>query len=247
VLKKFLKATIKANQEIYFKIEKKHKKSWQKELSLGAGGDISSGFDIFAEKIFIKHLKEFGKIDSEEVGIIGDGKYTIVIDPLDGSSNAKSYLPYYGSSVALKNKKGKVKVAVVCNFANGDVFYRIKKKSLMVGNLHTLNFKIEKSIKYPKIGIFEKSHENYKVVKLLEKKNLKYRTPGATALSLAYAHRVKFFIFVGDIREYDFAAGLALCSDLKVLISKDYAIVTHTDEHLITIKEIIKKAKNEFR
>jgi myo-inositol-1(or 4)-monophosphatase len=243
MLKKFLKATIKANKEIYQKINKKHKKSWEKDLSLGAGGDISSGFDIFAEKIFIKHLKRFGKIDSEEAGAVGEGDYTIIIDPIDGSSNAKSYFPYFGSSVALKGKKGKTKVAVVCNFANGEIFYKIKKNPLMVGNLERLEFKEEKLTKKPQIGIFEKAHENYKIINLLSQKELKFRTPGAVALSLAYAHRVNFFLFIGDIREYDFAAGLLLCSDLKVNISKDYAIVTHKETLLTTIKDIISEAK----
>ena len=240
---KFLEATIKANQEIYHKINKKHKKSWQKEHTLGAGGDISSGLDIFAEKIFIKHLQKFGKIDSEECGEVGEGDYTIIIDPLDGSSNAKSYFPYFGSSVALKNKANIVKVSVVVNFANGDIFYRIKDNPLMVSSLETLCFKEEKKTLNPKIGLFEKAHENYKIIKSLSKKELKFRSPGATALSLAYAHRVKFVLFIGDIREYDIAAGIHLCEDLQVKIAKDYVIITDDKELLKTLEKIIKKSR----
>ncbi len=242
--KKFLKAAIKANQEIFRKINKKHKKSWQKEHTLGAGGDISSGFDIFAEKIFLKHLQKFGKIDSEECGKVGEGDYTIVIDPLDGSSNAKSYFPYFGSSVALKNSKGKTKVSIVCNFANGDIFYKIKKEPLMVAHLESLDFKKETKVKEAKIGIFEKAHENYELIKLLKEKNLKFRSPGATALSLAYAHRVKFVLFIGETREYDIVAGIHLCSDLQVKIAKDYVIITDDKELLKNLEKMIKRSRN---
>jgi len=243
--KEFLEATIKANQEIYQKINKKHKKSWQKELSLGAGGDISSGFDIFAEKIFLKYLQKFGKIDSEECGIVGKGEYSIIIDPLDGSSNAKSYFPYFGSSVALKDKKGKVKVSVVANFANGDIFYRVEDEPLMVATLYNLCFKEEKKVLEPKIGLFEKAHENYKLIKMLSKKNLKFRSPGATALSIAYAHRVKFVLFVGEIREYDIVAGIHLCLDLQVKIAKDYVIITDDKKLLKNLEKMIKKSRNK--
>ncbi len=242
---KFLKSTIAANQEIYQKINKKHKKSWQKDLSLGAGGDISSGFDLFAEKIFLKYLSSFGKIDSEECGIVGEGEYTVIIDPLDGSANAKSFFPYFGSSVALKDKKGEVKVSVVANFANGDIFYRVENNPLMTATLYNLCFKEEKRVKEPKIGLFEKAHENYKIIKKLSKKNLKFRSPGATALSLAYAHRVKFVLFVGEIREYDIAAGVHLCSDLQVKIAKDYVIITDDKKLLKNLEKVIKKSRKK--
>ncbi len=242
--KEFLVEALKANQEIFNKINKKHKKSWQKEYEVGAGGDISSGFDIFAEEIFIKYLSKFGKIDSEECGIVGEGKNIIIIDPIDGSSNAKSFFPYYGSSIALKNKKGNIKVAIVANFANGEVFYKIKDKPLMVGDLNRLYFKEEKIIKNPKIGIFEKAHENYEIIKALSNENLKFRSPGATALSLAYAHRVKFVLFIGDIREYDVAAGIELCSKLQVKITQDYVIITHKKDLLKKLENIIRKNRN---
>jgi len=246
-MEKFLKATIKANKKIYSKIKSNFKKSWFKEHSIGAGGDISSGIDLYAESVFIKYLSKFGEIESEESGKIGTGDKKIVIDPLDGSSNILSSFPYYGSSVALINQ-GIVEVAVVCNYANGDIFYKIGDKKLKYGNLEKLNFKKEKIIKSPKIGLFERSYAYEKVVKALHQKNLKYRAPGAVALSLSYAHRVNFVIYIGKVRHYDIAAGLKLCEDLKVKVSNNYVIVTKKQKLLNELENIILEGiKNEIK
>jgi len=236
--KEFLKATIEANKEIYLAIKSGFKESWYNELQVGAGGDISCEIDIFAENIFIKHLQKFGQIDSEECGKIGAGEYTIIIDPIDGSSNFLSNFPYYGSSVALQ-KGGVVEVGVVCNFANGDTFYRVAKQSVMFGNIEKEDFKEELCVQNPKIGIFEKAYDNSEVVARLRQEGLKFRAPGATALSLAYANRVKFVLFMGEIREYDIAAGVAFCRDLQVSITKNYVIVTKDIETLNKIESTI--------
>jgi myo-inositol-1(or 4)-monophosphatase len=237
----FLKATIDANLEIHQNIKSGFKNEWFNEYEVGAGGDVSSGIDLFAESIFIKHLGKFGQIESEESGIVGQGDSKIIIDPLDGSSNALTNCPYFGSSVALINKQGLLEVAIVCNFSSGDIFYKFANQDLMVGSLENLEFQKELTLKEPKVGLFERSYDYPGVVAKLQEHKLKYRAPGAVALSLAYAHRVNFIIFIGDIRIYDFAAGLAFCEDLKVRISDNYAIVAHKDSVASTIEDIIKE------
>ena len=241
--KAFLRDTLQANKEIYFAIKQGIKEEWQKEYDIGAGGDVSTGLDLFAESVFIKYLSKYGKIESEESGIVGDGEYTIIIDPLDGSSNAFSNFPYYGSSVALLDKDGNLKVAIVCNLANGDIFYRFAGKKLKFGNLENPVFFTEKPLKKSKVGIFERSYSFIHVGVELVNACLKYRAPGATALSLAYAHRVDFMLYMGDIRVYDFAAGLGLCEDLEVRISKKYVIVSKDKEIVDKIENIITNAK----
>jgi len=235
----FLKDTIKANQEIYNEVKNGIKDEWLSENSIGAGGDVSSGLDLYAESIFIKYLGKHGKIESEEAGIVGDGEYTIIIDPLDGSSNAYSNFPYYGSSVAFVSASGTIELAVVCNFANGDIFYKVPNKNLQVGTLEKLEFKDETLVTKSKVGIFERSYAFTNIGEKLTKANLKYRAPGAVALSLAYAHRVEYILFIGAIRIYDFAAGLSLCEGLKVSISEDYAIVSHSEDILQKIENFI--------
>jgi len=237
----FLNAVVEANKEVYFAIKSGFKEEWFKEYEVGAGGDISSGIDLFAESVFVKHLSSYGQIESEESGIIGQGDSKIIIDPLDGSSNILTNFPYYGSSVALIDKNGLLKSAVICNFANGDIFYKNANSKLKVANLERLDFKEELSIKNPKVGLFERSYAFDGVVRELFSRGFKYRAPGAVALSLAYAHRVNFVIYIGNIRIYDIAAGLAFCEDLKVKISDKYVIVAHKESVVNTLEEIIKE------
>ncbi len=122
----FVKAVIKANEEIYEAL-KSFDSHWLEKTEIGAGGDVSSRLDLFAEKIFVKHLGMFGTIESEESGVIGEtggsGGY-IIIDPIDGSSNALSAFPYYGSSVAKIDANGVLDTAVVCNLTNRDLFIK---------------------------------------------------------------------------------------------------------------------------
>jgi len=93
----------------------------------------------------------------------------------------------------------------------------------------------------PQIGIFEKAYENSLVINKLHQYNLKFRAPGAIALSLAYAHRVEYVLYIGNIRIYDVLAGLALCEDLNVTISTNYIVVTQKRETLNIIKNILNR------
>ncbi len=60
----------------------------------------------------------------------------------------------------------------------------------------------------------------------MAQEKLKFRSPGAIALSLAYARSVNYVLFVGAFRIYDFAAGLALCEGLEVIVEADYVIIS---------------------
>lgn len=95
-------------------------------FGVGAGGDYSSGADLLAESIFCKFLLPHYHIDSEESGLLkGDdnAKGTIILDPLDGSNNFKSNIPYFGASVALCNETGKVCEAFVVNYISCEIAY----------------------------------------------------------------------------------------------------------------------------
>jgi len=222
----FIKACIKANEEIAEAIKEGFDASWFEKETIGAGGDVSSGLDLFAEAVFVKHLGSFGQIESEESGIIGEGEAQIIIDPLDGSANALSLFPYYGTSVAKVNAEGILDAAVVCNLTNGDIFIKSETSVLRQGKLFSTHFHIPHTSPTAEIGLFEKAYANPFVVAALDKEGLKFRSPGAVALSLAYAHTVKYVLFVGEFRIYDFAAGLALCEGLEVIVEADYVIVS---------------------
>ena len=202
--------------------------------SKGAGGDISITYDLLAEAVFVKHLSSFGQIHSEEGGVLGQGEKLIILDPIDGSDNLKSNFPYYGASVALQ-KDEKTVAAFVCNFANGDCFIKdaqgLVKRSLFDASLYS-PIKINTNAK---IGLFEKAAEDPQMAAKLFSSSLKFRSPGAVALSLAYAHEVRFVIFKGKSRSYDVAAGLFLCEDLYCYLSEEYLVVSHNKDEFAKI------------
>jgi len=223
----FIKASFEACVEIASTLSQSDKSVLFEEHYKGYGGDISIGADLIAENILYKHLSSFGQILSEESGYLGNGDNTIIIDPLDGSDNFKSQFPYYGTSIALINNTTTL-CGIVCNLVNGDFFVRSDDK-LTCKNIFTSSQKLPVST-VSTIGLFEKAYYNPEIALSLKENNLKFRSPGAVALSLAYANYVKYVLFLGTMRDYDIVAGMHICKNLYtykddtcIIISKDKA------------------------
>jgi len=244
-LNKFIEACIHANEEIASAIRNGFDTSWYEKTERGAGGDISSRLDLFAEAVFFKHLSPFGHIESEESGVMGEGDVKIIIDPIDGSSNALSLFPYYGTSVARVNADGILDAAVVCNLANGDIFITSDGNDALQGKLFSSDFYPRHVSPASEIGLFEKAYAHPLLVAALDRVGFKFRAPGAIALSLAYAHTVEYVLFVGPFRIYDFAAGLALCEGLEVIVEADYVIVSKQKDVAEKIEKLIKELREE--
>jgi len=184
-------------------------------FKIGEGGDISMKADLLSEAIFVKHLSPFGRIYSEESGYIGDGDATIYLDPLDGSDNFAAGIPYYGVSVCLADGE-KAQRSFVCNFANGDVFYK-KDEKLLTTNLSKNSEATEcKNNKNTNLAIFEKAYANPKIAERLFFGGIKFRSPGALALSLSYAKSLSFVLFIGKLRVFDIIAGLHFLQDAYI-------------------------------
>jgi myo-inositol-1(or 4)-monophosphatase len=68
----------------------------------GKGGDETMAIDAAAEAVILARFRgEDVRIVSEEVGIAGDGRWTVVVDPIDGSLNAKRGIPFFSISIAV--------------------------------------------------------------------------------------------------------------------------------------------------
>jgi len=207
----------------------------------GFGGDISSGIDLIAESICYRHLSPYGSVFSEEGGWMDPQSSTnIILDPIDGSDNFASRFPYYGISIA-REQEGLTTDAVVCNLANGDVFIRTQE-SYYRTSLDDLSLK-EKIVcnPYPKIGLFEKSPNHPHLSSMLIGAGLKFRSPGALALSLAYAPYVKYVLFLGIMRSYDIQAGLYLSRHLHTFQNDDFLLIAQEKEVFERILSIVQK------
>lgn len=220
----FTAAAVAANSELFEFIKTTSDPSLYQKNSVGAGGDRSAGIDLKAEEIFVKHLTPFGRIYSEESGYIGTGEATIYLDPIDGSDNFLSNVPYFGTSVALE-QDGTVTHGIVCNLATGELFIRTPN-TLKKECLHTHCVFSFHSNPNAAVGLFEKAYSSPHECKLLSDLKIKYRSLGAVALSLAYAHNVRFVFFKGNARDFDVKAGLYLCRDLHTYRDEKAIIVS---------------------
>jgi myo-inositol-1(or 4)-monophosphatase len=71
-------------------------------LRAGEGGDDTTAIDGAAEEAILPHFRGLDvTIVSEEVGELGSGETVVVIDPIDGSLNAKRGIPYFAVSIAV--------------------------------------------------------------------------------------------------------------------------------------------------
>ena len=72
-------------------------------VGAGMGGDETTAIDAAAERVVLARFEGLDGVTivSEEVGILGDGPTHIVIDPIDGSLNAKRGVPFFSVSIAV--------------------------------------------------------------------------------------------------------------------------------------------------
>jgi myo-inositol-1(or 4)-monophosphatase len=69
----------------------------------GLGGDETTAIDRAAEDVILARVQEAaGAVVSEEVGRVGgDALPLVVVDPIDGSLNAKRGIPFFSLSIAV--------------------------------------------------------------------------------------------------------------------------------------------------
>jgi myo-inositol-1(or 4)-monophosphatase len=237
----FVNSVMCALLEVRDTLKHSHDSSLFDSFEKGEGGDVSSGFDLKAEEIFFKHLSSFGSLFSEESGWMSpQNEYTIILDPIDGSDNFASFFPYYGVSIA-REKSGKTIEGIVCNLANGDVFVRTMSEYYRTTlDKPALKLPIITNIK-AKIGLFEKGPEHPLLGEKLIQNHLKYRSPGALALSLAYAPLVKYVLFLGTMRSFDIQAGLFLSQHLYGVSNEKYILISSSEEVFEQIRIIVEK------
>lgn len=243
-MEKFINATLKAGYKIA-QILKSGEDSLYQRYSKGVGGDISIGADLQSERIFCEYLSPFGNIDSEESGFIDNGKeWDIIIDPLDGSDNFVSKIPYYGASVALCDTNLMTKVAVIMNFCDYNVVVGYEDK-ILKGRLgeRLSDFREQTFNKVAKCGIFERAYSNPHICQILSDNHIKFRSLGALALSLGLANEVNFIIFMGKSRKYDICAGMFIAKKLYKIVDKNIILMSKDKKLFDKISKLLSLEK----
>jgi myo-inositol-1(or 4)-monophosphatase len=90
----------------------------------GLSGDRATQYhlDVAADDVARRVLGGAGyRVMSEETGVTGDGEFTVVVDPIDGSTNCDRGIPFYSTSLAVV-RDNELVAALVMNQATGTIF-----------------------------------------------------------------------------------------------------------------------------
>ncbi len=192
----------------------------QKPLGVGAAGDRTFPVDRIAEEIIISELEASGlslTVLSEEYGlkVLRGGGRKVIIDPIDGSKNAISGIPFYCTSLAVAEGDtiGSITTAYVVNLINGDEFRAEKGKGAFLNDERITSQKDEEFF----LVAYEAQAPGKDIPRIMPllARSRKTRCLGATALDLAYLAygAVSVFVTPSPSRSFDFAGGWLLAKE----------------------------------
>jgi myo-inositol-1(or 4)-monophosphatase len=101
----------------------------ERVIGHGEGGDMTIALDEAAESATLRHFEgEDVRIVSEEIGFRGEGRYTVLVDPIDGSQNAERGIPYFCLCVAIAEggTVGDVFFGYVYDFGANEEFLAVR-------------------------------------------------------------------------------------------------------------------------
>lgn len=106
----------------------------ERVVGAGQGGDETTVLDAEAERAVVARLDAAGldfTLVSEELGRRpprGEGRVTVVLDPIDGSVNAGRGIPYFALSIAVAEGPtlGDVSFAYVYDFGSGEEWTAVR-------------------------------------------------------------------------------------------------------------------------
>lgn len=192
-------------------------------VKMGADGTPTTLIDQVAENKVMEVLKGVDRpltLISEEIGEvrIGDGpsEAILVVDPLDGTSNAVKKIPAYGISVAVApippDKKGPltiqdIQMGVVKNYATDDVYSAVKGQGAFI-NGNDLLPSLKQDLSQISLGAYVYRMDMGKI-EILCKSVRRMRILGAVAIELAYVADGTYDAFVdvrNNLRMVDIAA-----------------------------------------
>ncbi|MDI6800514.1 MAG: inositol monophosphatase family protein [Thermodesulfovibrionales bacterium] len=189
-------------------------------IGKGAGGDKTFPIDKKAEDIIIASLESLNEpltIISEEIGLkeINGGGKKVIIDPIDGSKNAITGIPFYCVSIAVAEGDtiGSISHGYVMNLLTGDEFWAEKGKGAFFNGERIYTQKDDTFY----LIAYEAQNPKGDIPKMMRLLSEAWRTRclGAMAMDIAYLAygSVSVFITPSPSRSFDFAAGYLLVKE----------------------------------
>jgi myo-inositol-1(or 4)-monophosphatase len=195
------------------------------EVGRGAGGDRTVEVDRIAEAEALAELRALAErgerfsVLSEEAGLVDLGASfpRILLDPVDGSRNAKRGLPVVGSMLALQDgpELGAVLAGFVINTVSGERWHAVREEGMfrngsrVVPARHTGEGWIEV------LGL-ETSAKGLLAAPSLVARCSRLRLLGSTAIALAHTAAGGIDVYCGPTRHrlFDMAAGMLMIDEV---------------------------------
>lgn len=151
---------------------------------------------------------------SEESGLVqGDTSELVIVDPVDGSTNASRRIPHYCTSLCVVDDKGP-SVAFVLNLANGERFHAVRGQGAFLNgeaiqptDCERLDEAIIGVAGVPPTGL----------------RPLQYRSFGAAALDLCSVAAGRLDAYIDPLAHHgvwDYAAGVLICQEAGAVVGE---------------------------
>lgn len=205
---------------------------------IGADGTPTHKIDEYAENAAIKTMEATGKsliLISEEIGTVKIGEDTpevvLIMDPLDGTTNALKHIPCYGISIAIAENSrasidditmGDIQIGYVKNFANEDTYIAIKGRGAKKNNEEMKLSGISKLSEATVCNYVYREDAN-EVAKIISCSR-RMRLMGAIAVEICYVADGTYDVFLDtkSVRLLDIAAA-------QLILKENGGIVSDTD------------------
>ena len=198
---------------------------------VGEGGDRTLVIDRLCEDTVFEQLErlheaghEFTAI-SEERGTVkfGDSPTQVVIDPIDGSLNARRTIPFHSLSIAVADggSMADVSLGYVYDFGAKEEWVAVSGEGATVDG-HKLEVIEGDGLEV--VGVESTKPERLlAVAEALDGKSYRVRTPGSIAISLCWvaANRFDAMISTRNCRSVDAAAGQLIVREAGGVLSFD--------------------------
>jgi myo-inositol-1(or 4)-monophosphatase len=191
-------------------------------LRRGEGGDDTTAIDAAAERVVLDRLRPLGvSIVSEEVGFVDGNATVVVVDPIDGSLNAKRGIPFFSVSIAVADgrRMEDVHFAYVYDFGSGEEWTarRCEGAWLDGAPLGAVRPKDEIEILSFEATLTSRVAEHAAAFTGVAQR---LRVMGSLALSLCHlaAGRVDGVCSLKEARSVDIAAAQLLCQEVGLAI-----------------------------
>ena len=193
-------------------------------FEVGAGGDRTMEVDRAAEAVVLSELAavaergELFSVLSEESGLrsFGADYPLVLVDPVDGSLNAKQGVPVFGLMLAVLDGPtvDDTFAGSVLNLNTGEEWTAIRKQGARRGGALISVIPRDDRKRFQILGL-ESSPRALKLAQPLVEHSNKIRILGSMALSIAHTASGGFDVFCAPmpVRVFDMAASLLLLSE----------------------------------